>query len=649
MDDLIAARGSRLDRPQAHGGCLKSGSDRRRPRARCMARAWIRAWAKTDRRQIYEWAREHVYIPRGVYTISGQFDVSLSRWMIKPFEALRDPAIRKVTLMAPPRSGKSLVADVLVPWILANDPGPIMWNMNTDPLAKRHMRTRIIPLLKRCGALRDLLPADTRKINQELICNDGTPFYLQGPSIGNLQGVPVRWLIEDELWMRDEGKHEQALSRLDDYVKLGNDKCFNIGQAGWELDAMDLEYRAGTMEEWFVPCRKCGHVQELVFSGTRPDGTLWGMRWDDNEKTRDKHGDWIPSQVIPTIRWECFKCGHAHLDGTETKDFWNAHGDYVATNPAALATARSFHINNVLLTPWRSMVTKFCEAQNALRTGSLEPLIIFTQKDEARSWSDQRFLNSKPTPTYELGKDRWKDAVYRFITVDRQKEGLMWLLVCDWSARGEMRPLWYGKVHSEAEVLKKQAEFGVRPNNVFLDSGHEATVVYGMCVRNGWIALKGEDKRSFTHQVLQQTKKGPVKIFVERSYAKPVGGDPEAGKIGQARKFATLILWSNPTIKNRSHRQRDRGLVVFPVGAPRIAGGQPEELEWVAELKKQMSGEWKKRIRNQLTGKFKEVWCDNGNNHGADCWFMQTLAATLAKILKDNPVEEESAELVVTE
>ncbi len=110
-----------------------------------------------------------------------------------------------------------------------------------------------------------------------------------------------------------------------------------------------------------------------------------------------------------------------------------------------------------------------------------------------------------------------------------------------------------------------------------------------------------------------------------------------AAVYGQGRQSATLIYWSNPTIKDRVARMRSRGLVIFP--APEASPAGPKELEWVTLLKKHLAGQWKKRIRNQLTGRFRDEWCDNGEDHGADCLNMSAVFAVLAKILVDSTEE----------
>jgi hypothetical protein len=585
-------------------------------------------FSKPDRRPIYVWAAEHVDLPSGVYTISGLFNVHLSRYLIDPFDALQNDLIRVVTVQAPIRSGKSLLADIWLPWCIVNDPGPFMWNTVTNTLAKRHAETRTMPLLRNVAPVRNLLPLDRHKQRgQEIIFRNRMPLYVQGPAMGNLQGVGIRYLVEDELWDRPPGRHAQATGRLGDYEKLGNSKLLNIGQAGIVDDDQDVEFRAGHQAEWNVQCLHCGKWFEPLFGGSRPDGSRWGVRWDDNEKTRDRMGNWIISQVLPTVRYECPECGQVHTDNLRTSIEWNRTGKYVARNTSASPLRASFHVHSTVMRSWVELAEEFCRAMNAYKLGVLEPLIAFRQKREALPWSEEALLTSKPTATYELNTE-WKDEFVRIFTLDRQADGLHWGLICAWSKSGECRRLWYGRLYSEDEIFAKALEFKVEPCRVLIDSGHEARVVYGMCVRRGWIALKGDDQRSFKHVIRRAGKA----FVVERSYSPAAKADPEIGQVHEGRRWATLIRWSNPTIKDRLQRHIDQGKWLDPPLDP------DDEME--KEFRRQMKGQWKTMKRHPLTGRVTWIWRDNGNDHARDCACEQVLAATILKILPDMEIEE---------
>lgn len=596
--------------------------------------AWRSALQLPDRRPIYEWAT-CVELPRGVYSIQGHFNVQISRYLIKPFDALQSDRVRIVTLLAPVRSGKSLLADIWVPWIVCNCPGPTMWNMNTDILAKRHAETRVMPVLRGCKAVREFLPEDHNKQrSQDIIFRNGSPLYVQGPSSTNLQGVPVQYLIEDELRMRSEGKHQEATARLGDYEELHCSKLLNISQAGESGDDMDLEFLAGTQEEWMVQCDGCQKYFEPVSTGYRPDGSRFGLIWDRKETTCDPAGLWIPDGVMKSVRYESPCCGHKHSDCPQTQKRWNDTGDYEVRNHQAGEESRSFHIYATCTRRWALLAKELCQAQNAFRSGNIEPLRLYSQKRDAKAWSDEMLSQGKPMPKFELTPEILAGAEALFLTCDRQAEGLHWGLIWAWfktSSGWRARRIWYGKLFSEVEIEAKAKEYNIPSNRVGIDCRHEPGVVYGMCARQGWIAFEGDDAKQFLHQ--RKLRDGST-ITVPRSYSKPSYPDPESGKTGQGRSRCTKIRWCNTPVKDHLQRFMDMGLLE----EPRVDPPTPAEIEY----HKQMRGQWKKRILNRIRQRFTTFWVDNGNDHARDCSCMQLLFAKILKFTTD--LQAEAAE-----
>jgi hypothetical protein len=595
-----------------------------------IADAWRRGLRPPDRRPIYEWAAEHVTLPSVIPDGGTKFDPYRSRHLLRIFEALQDDMVRRVTLMKPVRGAGSLVGDIWVLWTIANDPGPMMATFQTDPAAKDFAEDRLNPMMDMSPPVRELYPEDRHQNRtQEIKFRHGMPLYIQGPALGNLQAKGMRFLRNEEIWMWPSGRYSEVLGRIGDYEELGMSKIFDISQGGLTDDDLDVGFREGTQEEWFVPCHSCGHVMQGSIFGYRDDGSIWGLRWDDNEKTRNKSGDWIFSQLAPTVRVECEKCGHPHVDEVRTKTNWNLTGKYIAQNSAASPQNVSIHYSALITRSWLSLAEQLSKALNALRIGIMDPRITFAQKREARSWSEQLLDERKRKNTYEVNSD-WPEEKDRALTVDRQQDGVHWGLVAAWS-NSQARRLWYGKLYSEDEIKAKAAEFKVEPRHVFIDSGFEAKLVYAMCVRNDWNALKGDERKAW----LWLFKIRSRELRVLRSYSRPVRGDPEIGQSFQGRAFARLMHWSNPTIKDRLKGLLDRGRLIEPQADPE----QADEKEYTT----QMRGQWRKPVMNKTTMRKTWIWVDNGNDHARDCWCMQIVFATIQKLLPDIETEPDES------
>lgn len=582
-------------------------------------------WQPADRRPIYDWAHDNVVLPSSI-TKSGLFDISGSRYLIKPFESLLNDAVREVVVVAPVRSGKSLIGDVWLPWIIANDPGPTMWNMQTDPVAADHAETRVMPILESCAKVRALFPVNRhQKRSKDIVFAHGMPLWIQGPSVGNLQSKGIRYQINDEVWMWEQGRLAEAKGRLGDYEEMQTSKLLIISQAGSEDDDLDAEFQRGTRSEWHVTCQSCGHRQRALWEASRPDGTRWGMLFD---LQKDSRGDYRVGHAVSTRRFSCEKCGHDHTDDGKTRAAWNLSGDYVAAD-ASVEKIHSYHYTALITRSWDALVEEYVHALNARNRGVTDLLVKFWQKRMAEPKSEGTVLEtSKPMTvvSYEA-KDKWDEETHRFMTIDRQEEDLYWWTVRAWTPHAKSRRIGFGKAFGAAALDEIRKQHSVPPNYTFIDSGFLPKGdhgVYAHCVRYGWIAFKGEDSPYFIHT----TKAGPVR----RSYSPATRGDPESGHAGAGKKFATLIRFASNIMKDRVNRLIDRGLWIEPTRTE-------DELE--IEYRKQMASEFKRRKRDKFTGREQLVYvCPSRNNHAFDCASMQVTAATILKLIPDQDASE---------
>lgn len=583
-------------------------------------------FAAPDRRPIYEWASEHVTMPP-VLTRSGLFRVEDSRHLIAPFDALGDDHVRTVTVVAPVRGGKTLLADVWLPWTIAVDPGPFMFNWAKNELALEHVKTRTNYMLEHCPPVAALFPDDRHlKNTSEIVFRNGMPLYVQGNALTNLQGKGIRYMVNDEVWLWRPGRHREAMGRLGDFQELQNSKVLNISQGGTEDDDLDELWKKGSKSEWQIQCQACSHYMDTGWSHTRPDGTRWGLVWDPH---KTENGDWDIAKALPTVRFECQACGHPHIDTGRNRSEWNRTGKYLATNPNALRQHVSFHYSAIVTRSWALLVEDFLTSMNAFKKGVSEPLIQFFQKYPAEPKSERSLMDNSrsfATASYEINSE-WPAEAGRFMTSDRQEEDTFWYLICAWSKAPEIRRLKFGKAFSFAELEVIRETFKVAPNHHFIDSGYQPkgdNGVYAAAIKYRWIAAKGVASEGGDPIVFWHTRNGRK---ISKSYAPLTYGDPESGGASRGRQ-AKLIRFSRPTMGDRLQNIIDLGKFISP------AGHDDEPIE--KEFRRQMASEYKRRKVNPFTHVVKLVWvCPSGNNHARDCAAMQILCATLSDILPD--------------
>jgi len=601
---------------------------------------WSGAFTKPDRRPIWEWAADNITLP-AVLTKTGAFDVSGSRHFMLPFTWLHSESVREVNVMAPPRSGKTLLADVSVPWAVVNDHASVLWVFQTGPLGKSHAELRAMPTLKSSQQIRDILPADRHKDRtEEILFTNGLPFIICGPSISNLQSRGFKWVICDEPWLYDPGVLYEAKTRNGDFVKSASSKFLAISQGGVEDDDWDTQHKSGELNEWHVQCESCGHMMAPEWTAHRPDGTRWGIMFDGE---KDAKGRYNIARALETLRFECEKCAFPHTDSAATRARWNLTGEYrVIGDPHK--SRKSARWNALIDYPWHALLEEWLSARHAAHIGNFDPTIQFVQKRLARPKSEKtihegtlQFARAKITD------EKWESEVLRCVTVDRQSEDTYWLTARQWAKdTGESRRITFRRCYSEADIVAAVAE--VNPSTiriaiggqqiavraVLIDSGYRPkgdAGVYAMCARHGWMAGKGTDEPFFWHSVNKKDVHGKVTTDrIQRPYAPWTWGDPGEGTESQGRKHAPLIRFSASPMTDRMQDLIDRGLWLEPEG--------DSETEMGREYDRQMSSEFRKRKVNKMTGKEEMYWaCPSGNNHARDCGKESVLLATITQLL----------------
>lgn len=566
-----------------------------------------------DRSPIYEWGVRNVTLP-GALARSGRFDVSASRHFIEPFHAFQNDLVREVNILAPPRSGKTLIADVCIPWALANDPGSVLWLFNSDDQAKEHCETRLMPVLQSCPAIAGMLPQDRHKQRtQEVVFPSGHLLKVCGTSLSNLQAKGYRYVVMDECWQYKPGIEREASARTLDFKKIGSSKILRISQGGVDGSDWDQQFANGSVREWTVPCAGCGVFQPLIWSDTRDDGSRYGVVYE-SEKRDD--GTYNIARAVETARYVCKHCGHEHENTARTRAAWNTHGRY---DNDGLHQNVSFHWNSIVDTDLGQLVNDWLLARHATRNGAYEPLIKFFQKQLATHKSERSILDyAQPINRTEIGGEA-VDGETVFMTVDVQKDQLLYVTVRAWRENGFSRRLFRGKVYGFGELERVRNEYKVLPSCVIIDAGFTPYEVYSIAADHGYICTLGRDQMAFTHTLIDPKTK--VRKHVQKPWSPRFWGNPDMGKQSvREPRMAKAFYVAVPVMADWLQRLIDLGRWTEP------KLGKDDEQE--REYNSQMSAEVKRKVRDR-DGHAREKWVNPGqrDNHFCDCARLQVFAA----------------------
>lgn len=589
--------------------------------------------APLDTRPLWEWAAENVVLPPS-YARRGAFDVSDAIYIKEPMQALLDYTCREVVCRSGVQCLKTLISEIYILYCIVESPGPLQWIHPTPQEATNHAEERFDDLLNSCKKARDLYSPERYTVKKSFRkFRHGMYLRLDGAAnIKDLQRKSIKTQICSEVWNWLPGHLAEAEQRT---TQFGDSrKRYIESQAGNVGEDLDSRWLVGSQEILHFRCVECGHSQPYKWSTYRDDRSRAGMVWDENETTRRPDGRWIESAVIPTIRYVCVKCGHAHFDEPRTRRLMLNSSHYVRGNEDAPHWLRSFSWNQLanISIRWVDLWRKWILAMEADAQGEEHLKIQFIQKVLAETYDPSAFFQHHKPRTYEVqASDKWPDEHIRFMTVDVQADLLFWFVVRGWSKAGDSRLHDCGELTSWDAVAAKAGEWSCAGQNVGVDSGYDTRTVYMNCAIKGWLAMKGDDTRNHYIYVSPKSKQR-----IELPYKLPMSQpDPALGvrtrdeiqrihkRIGGKR--CNLLTWCNYPIKEILFRLRD--------GRAKAQWLAPDSIgeEWM----RQMRAERKVQYYDSRTGHAREAYKQIGKrpNHLLDCEAMQVVMAHFARVL----------------
>lgn len=570
-------------------------------------------WRPPTKEKPWEWAATNIKVANSER--STFFDPDQTPWWKAPMECASDPETREVVILAPTGSGKSTMAEALIPYIVSEDPGPTLYASQTDSNARFWAETRLQPAMKSCHRLADLWPKDRHKSRKLEIIFPHMPLVLSGANISSFQELSMRWLYGDEVWEWDEGLIREFLARHHD---RWNRKVFLVSQGGNKSGEFHQEWLKTTRMEYAWRC-DCGHEQAYSWKSLRfdmierEDGTV------DDQATAD------------TARMECENCRKAYEDNPAnrrrlaTSNLGNGSGGYIRPHADALRGYQGFHVDALAVwwVPWSSEVLGWLEAKRMLKAGVVEKLRQWIQKRRAEFWDDAMIDEETPIRRSNFEKSDHANAqkvegeIERFMTVDAGGNHF-WAVVMAWHGAGKCRLLWEGYIagqgSDEVGLVELQKRYGVDPGKVLIDCNFEPDRILDLCSKHGWLGIKGDgQRRDFEHITKKGTK---VRRLWSKMYRQP------AKSGGLARWF---FLATNP-IKDITHK---------------LVTGAAGELELPADLSKpfetHMKSERREIMKHAKTGQEFSLWITkNRQNHLWDCMVYQVAAALVFGLFGDD-------------
>ncbi len=462
----------------------------------------------------WQWAAQNVRIANSER--STKYDPDQTPWWKAPMEAAADYQTREIVVVAPTGSGKSTMVEALIPYIVSEDPGPLLYASQTDADAKFWAESRLKPAMLSCQSLKSLWPKDRHSSRKMEIMFPHMPLVICGANMSNFQEKSIRWLFGDEVWEWDPGllrefqaRHHNRWNRKVILVSQGsiagsideNGACVG-GDEFWH------EWRKSDMAIFSWRCFECQDAQPFDWKG---------LKFDTIENSSGGIDEQASSR---TARMVCRTCAKEYADRPDIRralsnsNMDNGAGGYIATNHQPIESIKGFRIDSLAVwwVPWADEVLGYLEARRQLKAGVTLKMQQFTQKRRAEFWSENlqtsqmsisRSANFSKAD-HENGEPI-EGELTRFATIDAGGDHY-WMVICAWKAGGACRVLWEGYVPSdggdEAKLLQICDAYKVQRRQTFIDIGYEQDRILDLCVKHGWTGIKGSgNHRSFPHPI----------------------------------------------------------------------------------------------------------------------------------------------------
>lgn len=316
---------------------------------------------------VAEWADHERRLSSEASAASGRWVTSRAEYQRGIMDAISDPRLRDIVVMAGAQVGKTEMLLNVIGFHVHHDPAPILLVQPTLEMAQAFSKDRLAPMLRDTPALKykvkDPRSRDANNTTTHKVFTGGHISLVGSNSAAGLASRPIRVVLCDEVdrYPASAGSEgSPILLARKRSATFHNRKMVMVSTPTNKGASMiESQYEESDKRQFFVPCADCGTVQTL--------------KWSQVQWEKDKP---------ETACYVCESCGSVWDDAKRNRAV--RQGQWVAT--ADFNGVAGFHISG-LYSPWTMMadaVRDFLIAKKAPDT-----LRVFVNTFLSETWEDQ--------------------------------------------------------------------------------------------------------------------------------------------------------------------------------------------------------------------------------------------------------------------
>lgn len=449
---------------------------------------------------ISEWADAHRVLPQKAAAEPGRWRTIRTPYLREIMDALSPMSpTREVVFMAGAQVGKTECGNNFLGYVIDYCPAPMMMVQPTVDLAKRLSKQRVDPMIAECPRLSGkVADSRARDSGNTVLSKDfpgGTVIMTGANSAVGLRSMPARFLFLDEIDgfpgdVKEEGDPIELAERRTSTFRNRKILKTSTPTVTGKSKIEDAYYDANaTQEVYKLPCPHCEEKQQLVWKG---------IKWNKED---------------PTEVW--YECVHCEGRIEEHQKTWMLeNGEWVAQNPGADGTIRSFHVSS-LYSPvgwfsWADAVRKWNEAgTNPAKLKTFINTVLgeaFKEKGEAPKW-EALYRRREPYAMNTVPRE----GLVLTAGVDVQGDRLEAEIVAwgrdfrNWSIDYRVFPgdptkseVWANLENMLVETWPHESGVDMRLQRMAVDSGYATQAVYSWVRRQSMervMATKGQERQ----------------------------------------------------------------------------------------------------------------------------------------------------------
>lgn len=329
-----------------------------------------------------EWADKYRILP-DTSAEAGPWRTSRTPYLREPMRAFTDPNVQRIVMVASSQVGKSELELNIIGYIIAQDPGSILYIQPAEADGKKFSRQRIAPMIRACPQLRgkvaDVKSRDGGNTILQKMFPGGSLTITGSNSAPALASMPIRYVIGDERdrWADSAGTEgdpwELAQARQ---ITFYNRKSVEVSTPTIKDSSKIADsYDQGTQERWVHQCPNCKEYNEITFE------TIKHKHTKTTVNGKEQHSVTIEGHACPD-------CGYVYTQDQMRKQ----PAKWQADNPDAIKTGcRSFWLT-AFASPWVAWESIFLDYYRAV--DNPEKLKVIYNTKLGKLWEHRTGLQS---------------------------------------------------------------------------------------------------------------------------------------------------------------------------------------------------------------------------------------------------------------